>query len=304
MIGHIILILSILVIMCIAGAYVSFYIAFSRSYENKKKKTNSWSNYADRIEEGGKWIMQQKMEEVCITSKDGLKLVGHYLPSNGSKKLVIMLHGYRSQSFTDFSCAAEYFHSLNLNMLFVTQRAHGESEGKYICYGSKERYDCLEWASYAYDRFGSDMEIYLDGMSMGAATVLMAADLPLPNTVRGIIADCGYTRPWDIIGLTMQRMHVPKYPLLYLMELICRIKGFSMLDCSAMRSLENTSIPVLFVHGDADDFVPVEMTYENYKACASKKQMVIVKGATHGVSFLVDEAACKKALESFIFDRA
>lgn len=305
MTGYIALILLILIVLFAVGSYIGFYIAFARGLENRKNRkpmTDSWKEYMEPIEKGRAWIYAQKPEEVHIAGIDGADLVAHYIPCPGSKKLIIMFHGYRSKNFTDFSCAAEYFHSIGLGMLIVTQRAHGDSEGKYICFGSKERYDCVDWARYAYNRFGSETEIYLDGMSMGAATVLMAANLPLPPTVRGIIADCGYTRPWDIIGRTMNQLHIPKYPLLWGMEFICRTKGFSMLDCSAAESLRHTNIPVLFIHGEADTFVPVEMTYENHKACISKKQLVTVKNADHGVSFLVDETACKKALEDFILN--
>jgi fermentation-respiration switch protein FrsA (DUF1100 family) len=182
-------------------------------------------------------------------------------------------------------------------MIVVDQRSHGSSDGKLISYGVKERYDVVSWVEYAKERFGNDVDIYLDGISMGASTVMMASDII--TDVKGIIADCGYTSPKEIIIEVAKSMHVPKL-FVYPVGLLARIFGGFDYSYSTKISLAKTNIPVIFVHGLADDFVPSYMTEQNYEACSSNKTILLVENATHGYSFLVDEKGVKRALESFI----
>ena len=292
---------AVLLISVVIYTYY-FRLAFSR----KKPKLGTFSfagsndpEHKKRIEEGLEWFDSQKKEDIFIQSYDGLKLHARYIKSpTPSDRYIIMFHGYRS-SYKDFACAFEYYSSLGFDMIVVDQRAHGQSEGKIISYGVKERFDVVSWVEYTQKRFGGDKDIFIDGISMGASTVMMASDIV--KGVKGIIADCGYTSPKEIIIQVAKSMHVPKL-FVYPVGLMAKIFGGFNYSYSAKQSLSKTDVPVIFIHGLADDFVPSYMNEENYEACSSKKTMVLVENATHGYSFLVDEKKVKKSLESFVFE--
>lgn len=239
-------------------------------------------------------------EDIYITSFDGLRLHARLYPIENARGTILLFHGFHSVPDADFGCAVPMLRSFGYRLLLVDQRAHQESEGKYLTFGIRERRDVLSWAREMVRRFGPEEPLYLEGISMGASTVLMAADLPLPENVRGIIADCGYTSPAAIVAEVMKGMKVPHF-VQYLTEPWCRIlAGFSMWEHSAPKALQKCSLPVLFIHGTADSFVPCRMTEENYRACASRKKLVLVEGAEHGESFLIDREACENALREFL----
>lgn len=256
----------------------------------------------DRIEEGKNELANMPFEKHSITSHDGLRLVGRLYRAEGeTDKYIICMHGYRS-SGEDFTCAMGFFMSQGYNVLSVDQRAHGGSEGKWITFGVKERYDALSWCNYLISAFGDGIKIILDGLSMGATTVLMASGLDLPDNVKGVIADCGFTSPWDIVTEVARRdMHIPKFPLLYLMiptvKLLC---GFGLKEASTIDAVKKSKLPILFVHGLADDFVPHEMSVLAYNSRPENSRLVSVENATHGMSFVVDEERCKKELSYFL----
>lgn len=255
--------------------------------------------YREQMRQAETWLRAQPMEEVSILSHDGLKLVGHFM-DKGTKRTLILLHGYRATAYRDFSCVAEYYQSLGFNLLLIDQRAHGLSEGKYITFGVKERFDCVRWAEYVDQRIGGD--IFLDGLSMGATTVLMASGEKLPESVRGIIADCGFTSPEEIMTKIMTvDMKIPKQPLFALVSwMIKKRAGFSIDEYSTVEAMKRNTLPILFLHGRADKFVPCEMTLKAYEACRSEKELLIVENAGHGISYLVEPQRCKAALEAFL----
>ncbi len=299
------MIIALCIVASILIALIAVYTYYYRlAFARKKPKLGSFSfagsndpEHKRKIEEGLLWFDSQVKEDIYIKSYDGLKLHSVYVQSIAkSDKLIIMFHGYRS-SYKDFACAFEYYSSLGFDMIVVDQRAHGKSEGKTISYGVKERFDVVSWVEYARERFGNDIDIFIDGISMGASTVMMAADIV--KDINGIIADCGYTSPKEIIMCVAKSMRVPKI-FVYPVGLMARIFGKFDYSYSTKQSLARTDIPIIFVHGIADDFVPSYMTERNFDACASQKTMILVKNAIHGYSFLVDEIRVKAALEKFI----
>ena len=262
-----------------------------------------WRKYADIINAELDWFDAQAPERVSITSFDGLKLTGLYLPAENARGTMLLMHGFHSSAYRDFSCAFRLYHSLGYNILTVYQRAHGESEGKFITYGVKERFDCLEWCRYLNRRSGPEPDVFLSGISMGSSTVLMATGLELPENVRGVIADCGFTSPWDEFAYIMKkRMHLPLvHPLLDIVSAASKlIAGFGFRDYSVPRAMEKNRLPVLFVHGTADTFVPPEMTLENYAACHAPKELIMVEGAHHGESFLIETDRYVSAVKAFL----
>ncbi len=272
----------------------------------KKKKSlsaakglMSLSPYLDEMKLGEEWIRAQDMEEVGIVSHDGLKLVGHFLNAH-TKRTLILFHGYRSRAYRDFSCVAEYYRSLGFNLLFVDQRAHGKSEGQHITFGVKERFDCVRWAEYIDRRIGG--EIFLDGISMGASTVLMASGEKLPESVKGIIADCGFTSPAEIMEKVMTvDLKIPKMPLFVPVAWMIRLRAhFAVDEYSTLEAMKNNRLPILFIHGREDKFVPCEMTVRTYEACRAEKEMVLVDNAGHGVSYMMEPERCRAALNEFL----
>lgn len=242
-------------------------------------------------------------EDVFITSFDGLRLHAKFYAASERKAPVqIMFHGYKSSAERDFCGGLREGIDGGFNVLLVDQRAHGESEGKYLTFGVNERFDCLSWASYAAERFGNDVKIYLYGISMGASTVLMASALPLPKSVSGIVADCGYTSPKAIICSVLRDHHVPAAPVYAVAKLGARLFcGFDLDSASAPDALRRSHIPVLFIHGDDDRFVPCRMSRENFEASAAEhKKLLIVHNAGHGLSYMLDRPAYRSSLHSFL----
>ncbi|MBR2460273.1 MAG: alpha/beta hydrolase [Clostridia bacterium] len=258
--------------------------------------------YADHIYNGVELLHGEKSETVYTQSFDGLKLAAVCLPAEESRATVILMHGFRSSPYWDFAGVIKKYSEMGFNLVLPYQRAHGKSEGKYLTFGVKERRDLLSWVDWTKERFGENEKIIVDGMSMGAATVLMASGLGYPDNVKGIIADCGYTSPYEIISKVMkENMHIPQYPFIWIFGAMCRVfADFSLKECSTVDAMKVNGKPVLFAHGEADDFVPYAMTVENYDACVAEKVLVSVAGADHGISYLVDQKKYDEALDSFL----
>ena len=242
---------------------------------SKSKKTDKYREMRHEAEERFKEV-ESKWETVGIESFDGEKLVGHLLKVDEPKRLIIAVHGWRSSPAHDFAYVSEFWRQEGCDILFIEQRGQGESGGEHMGFGLTERYDCKFWAEWAAENF--DLPIYLSGVSMGGATVLMASDLWLPEKVNGIIADCGFTSP-DAIWrhVVKNNLHLGFRLKSLIANSICKHKlGMGSSSCTTVDSLKRAKVPVLFIHGSDDKFVPVEMTYENYKACRSEKRLLIV----------------------------
>ena len=246
-------------------------------------------------------IESYSFEQVGIQSDDGLSLAGRYYHVRDKAPVVIVFHGYRSTAYRDSAGMFKLCMELGYNVLLPDMRSHGKSQGRVITLGVRERYDCLRWVEYVVKRFGADTRILVSGCSMGAATVMMAAEL-LPEQVKGIACDCGYTSPRAIMMDVCRKMHMQPRLAYFFLRLSARLLGgFDPDERSSLQSLQNSRIPALFVHGEDDMYVPCSMVYENYEACAAEiKQLLTVPGAGHGLSFLVDEAAYRNAVHTFL----
>ena len=244
-------------------------------------------------------LLARPFERVSVTSHDGLRLVGKYYAGRPGAPLLLFFHGYRSTAERDGSGGFQMCLRRGFSVLMVDQRGHGDSQGDTITFGIRERWDCLAWARYAARRF--DVPMFLWGISMGAATVLMTSDLPLPSQVKGIIADCGYDSPEDILRDTMRRWHYPQFPTWQLTRLGARLfGGLDVKECSALDSLRRTRVPVLLVHGEGDNVVPCEMADALRDACASKVELLRVPGAGHGMSWYAAMPDYQSALLRFM----
>jgi pimeloyl-ACP methyl ester carboxylesterase len=258
---------------------------------------------AELVRAGRIWLTDRPYSDVYITSFDGLKLHGRLIENSSAKGTIVMMHGYRSYPENDFSCVFSYYYGLGFNLLMPDQRAHGSSEGKYISFGALEKYDARDWCVYVAERFGEDHKVVLDGISMGATTVMLAASLDgLPKNVCGVIADCGFSSMKDELAYVLKRdYHLPSFPIMNIEELYCRLfMKIRFSDTDTIASLKKAKIPVLFLHGEGDNLVPCEHTVRSYEACVSEKRFVSVKDAGHGLSYLYDTETCKAELKKFL----
>ncbi|MBO6158589.1 MAG: alpha/beta hydrolase [Firmicutes bacterium] len=263
-------------------------------------KTPQMSERAEKIHSMIENARSIPFERVFITSHDGLKLSGRYYHQQEGAPLDICFHGYRGTPARDFSGGIHIMLREGHNVLMVEERAHLQSEGHTITFGIRERYDVLDWIHYALDRFGTDTQIILVGISMGAATVLMASELELPGQVKGIVADCPYTAPEAIIKKVCRDMKIPgDLGGLLAMASARLFGGFDLKESSALKAAPHLKVPVLLIHGEEDHFVPCEMSRELYAANPEKIRLEIFPGAGHGLSFLLDPERYDRLVRDF-----
>lgn len=246
-------------------------------------------------------LSEKTNEIVEITSHDGTSLIGHWIPCEHAKRVIIAMHGWRSTWYKDFGMIADFWEKNDCSVLYAEQRGQNNSGGDYIGFGPIERYDCLDWINWVTGRCGSEIPIYLGGVSMGATTVLMAASLALPDNVHGIVGDCGFTSPHAIWKhVANNNLHIAFGIRGAVADALYEKKiQTDTVDYSTMDALQNSSVPVMLIHGTDDHFVPVEMTYENYKACSSPKKLFVVPGADHGMSYYVDKEGYEAVIQDF-----
>lgn len=229
-------------------------------------------------------------ESVSITSFDGLRLYGKYYEFDPSAPIELMFPGYRGLAIRDLCGGVQRAFAVGRNVLLVDQRACGECDGNVISFGINERQDCLSWLNFMIQRFGKDVQIVLAGVSMGAATVTMAAGMEeLPENVIGVVADSGYSSPREIICKVIGDMGLPAKLAYPFVKLAAKLYGrFDLEAASSMEAVQNSKVPIFFSHGEADDFVPCEMTVRLHEACASEKTLKLIPGAGHGLCYLAD----------------
>lgn len=260
-----------------------------------------YGKFCSCITAADRWLKENHAADITTISKDGLKLHAYWIPAENARGTVLLAHGYRSSMLLDFGAAFEVYHDLGMNILVPDQRAHGKSQGSFITFGVKESQDMLCWICYHNSNFG-ELPLILSGMSMGASTVLYLADEELPANVKGIIADCGFTSPRDILASVFKDVtHLPAGPSLVVADLCARLfAGFGLNQKDTRRSLANSKLPILLIHGVEDGFVPCAMSEQAYAACTGPKQLLLVEGADHGVSFLQAPDRYGKAVMDFI----
>lgn len=246
--------------------------------------------YIGQLQDGVRWMSEQPMEELTVNSRDGWKLYGKLLHAKVPRGVILAFHGFHSFAEKDFGCIAPYLYDAGYSILFVDQRAHEKSEGDVITYGVKERLDCLEWAETVNAKSQGKLPLYLYGQSMGAATIMMASGLVLPDTVKGIIADSGFTSPAAIMRYTMrEKHHLPAFILMPFMGLAARLtKGYGIWDASTVKALQKNRIPLLLFHGRKDAVVPFSMSEQNDRAAVAEHSFCKMDGAAHCTCFFHD----------------
>lgn len=256
-------------------------------------------------EKNRKWLEDYGYERYTINADDGTKLIGYLLkPEKPSKLFAFCSHGYRSEGRREFSGISQYYLSRGFNVFLVDHRAAGESDGKYIGFGYYEAKDCVKWLHFLNDTFGNDISIVIHGVSMGSATVmLMSSDENLPENVKLTVADCGYTSAWDEFTYKLADLKLPEKPLIQIVNAInVKKAGYDFKkDTNALESVKHARLPMLFIHGGADKFVPTFMVYLLYDACSHLiKDMMIVDGADHASSYVIGTEQYGKKIDEML----
>ena len=283
--------LAVGVIAMVLLALLTAYYCFRRIFYSAKRKILKEDEYElpegevyephyAQISDWIKAIRAMPHEDVSILSHDGLTLRGKYYECQKGAPVELLFHGYRGSGERDLCGGVERCFALERNALIVDQRAGGTSDGHIITFGIKERLDCLRWVDFAIEKFGKEVEIILTGISMGAATVLMASGEKLPKNVVCVLADCGYTSPKAIIQKVIQDMKLPIKLVYPFVRLGARMfGGFDLEETSPIEAVKKSRVPVIYIHGETDDFVPCEMSRLNFEACASPKSLVTIANA-------------------------
>ena len=304
-------VIAAIIVLSVAGFVAMIYFSFFRATFVRRDFVQSDADdlryYATEENvawhyDDVRWFESMMPRDVEAVSFDGLKLSASLLEAHDAKGTAILMHGFHSQPLREFATIARFYHSAGYTVLLPYHRAHGKSEGQFLTFGVKERRDCLTWVEAVNDLYGEECDIFLHGISMGCATVLMASGLELPANVCGIVADCGFTSPYDITYWTCLQRGVEKPEgAMKLCGVFSRhIAGFDLDEYSTLDAMAVNTIPVLFITGDEDKRVPMEMTMRNYEACAAPKELLLIEGSPHAINYFWDAPKYNSAVLTFL----
>lgn len=285
------LVLLVIIIICL------FLIKETFVRNDKLDTTPAWYEYINANQEGREYIYSLNPEDLYINSFDNLKLHALFI-NNQSNKTIICVHGYKAKDgLYDFGMSAKFLNSLGYNLLFVDNRAHGLSQGKYIGFGVLDSIDVNSWIDYLVANMNQET-IILYGMSMGAATVMNTQN----NKVKAIIADCGFASGYDEVVYQIKKMyHLPSFPLVPISNILLKLLAkYSLKDKEAYKSIKNYKNNLLIIHGSRDHFVPTSDAYKIFENAACHKKILIVPGASHAKSYLKDTELYEQTIKEFL----
>jgi fermentation-respiration switch protein FrsA (DUF1100 family) len=250
------------------------------------------------------WLYTQNLEDRWVQAPDGLRLHAYYLATEAGAGrdfpgTAILAHGYNGDG-RQLDVFARIFRGFGMNVLLPEARGYGLSGGAYIGFGWHERLDMLAWIRSLKER--GETRVVLYGISMGAATVLMASGEELPPEVKLVIADCGYTSVMEELGWQLSlRYHVSCPPLIRAVSRLAEKRaGYRFEEASALEQVKKSRTPTLFIHGEADTFVPFEMCGRLYAACAADKDLYTVPGAEHGLACNTNTGEYERRIALFL----
>lgn len=293
-------------VLILAVCFYIYLVAFysprrKRDYLNTPLQGEQYEIVSEHIDRMTGIMQRIPCQTVAIESFDGSRLYGRYYHMRDGAPVEILFHGYRSSAFRDCSGGHALSRKMGFNALVVDQRAHGDSEDSTISFGVKEHKDCLYWVKYVNQRFGVETPIILSGLSMGAATVLMAAGLDLPENVACILADSPYSTPSAIIEKVCADLHYPVALCRPFIHLSAFLFGrFRLNGCTAKTAIAASKVPVLLIHGENDRLVPCSMSFEIAQCCGSDVTVHTFPGAGHGLSYLTDPVRYEKVVYDFL----
>ena len=228
------------------------------------------------------------LRDTFIYAPDGVRLHVYYVKAPApTPQTAIIVHGYTDNAIRMMMIGYMYNKSLGFNILLPDLRYSGLSEGTHLQMGWNDRKDVAQWINTAPTLFGDSLEIVVHGISMGAATTMMLAGDAQPESVKCFIEDCGYTSVWDEFKKELkQQFNLPAFPLLYVSNLICKLRyGWSFKEADALKQVAKCHLPILFIHGENDTYVPTSMVYPLYEAKPQPKELWLVPSEGHARSF-------------------
>lgn len=299
-----IIILFILISIVLVTGLITGNFLFNLALNPKSSKTmifNSEFNEEKELKriDNEKWL-EENAKEVYIENKK-VNLHSYEAKNQKESKIwVIAVHGY-TDSASFMVDSAKRFLNYGYNVLMPDLRAHGKSDGKYIGMGWPDRLDLMLWIDYLIATYGN-IKIILYGISMGAATVMMASGEKLPSNVRMIIEDCGYTSVWEEFAHELKYLfHMPTFPALYNANLITKIRArYSLKKASAIKQVKKCKLPILFIHGDKDNFVPFYMLDKLYNTATCPKEKLVIKNAGHAEAQWIEPEKYWHTVRKFI----
>ena len=300
-------ILVFILFLVFVTSFVCFRMAFYVSKKQKIKNNNldipHGKIYEPHRDQMLKWISELKnipCKEYTIKSFDGLNLYGRFYEYEKGAPIELMLHGYRGKSDRDLCGGVQRCFALGRSAFIVDQRTSGKSEGNVISFGINESRDCLDWVDFIIRTIGDDVKIILTGISMGASTVMIASGETLPENVVGVLADCGFTSAREIIKDVIKGMNLPSDLLYPFVKLGAKLFGhFDLEKTSSIEAMERCKVPIIFIHGEDDDFVPCDMSRKAYERCNAPKKLVTFKGAGHGLAYIIDHDLYMNSVKEF-----
>lgn len=308
---HPLLLATIIILSLLLLASSFTYFTYVITFRRRKRPINIERDLGIKIDEYseilrmGEELRKVPYEEIKIKSHDGLTLVGRYYHTKDKAPVDILFHGYRSSPIHDFAGGVSTSFDVGHNVLLVYQRSHGKSEGRSITFGEKEKHDLVLWCEYITERFGENTEIILTGISMGAATVILASALELPVTVKCAIADCPYSSAKEEICVTVRNLHLPPllvWPFIRLGAIL--FANFDPQKTDVADAAKSSKIPIQLIHGDADSFVPRYMSDKIYSSHGGVMFYDVFPGADHGLSYITDpkryKELCQKLSEKYV----
>ena len=253
--------------------------------------------YQNIITNGLNWVNNKNYEDIYIKSFDHLKLHAIFIKHNSPKGIIILAHGYRSTKERDIYSSVHEYYNLGFSIVVIDQRGCGLSEGKYITFGLNESKDLNAWVNYLAKKYPT-IPIVLGGISMGATSVLLVNN----NLVRGMIVDSGFISPWEEINYCIKHyFHIPGIIFLPMINIYTNIIGkFDLKKTNTIKTLKKLNVPILFIHGGDDDFVPSINTDLNYDAYSGPKKLLIIDNANHGMSYLVNKELYVSTIKEFL----
>ncbi len=295
----------------VLSVFRSFFLRSSRKTQHELNEEyyaflerGPFAHRVPDLKEGIAWLHVQKHEDWYLNSFDGLRLHARFFENPaGGNRVALLSHGYHSSGEHDFGAMFPFYWEQGFHLLIIDQRAHEGSEGKYICFGVKERHDLVSWCKWLVLRRSQSVQILIHGVSMGCTTALLAAALPsMPENLIGVVADCGFTSPYEeFLHVARKNFSLPAFPLLPLLEVVCRHRaGFGFRELSTIDEMAHIRVPIFFVHGEKDTFVLPEHTRKNYAACGGKKELLLVPEAGHALSYLAAPEEYQKKLLDFL----
>ena len=291
----------ILLTLFIGGSSLVGVLFYNLALNANYSKDIIYAEYNDEnLNDAQKWLEEKSnYSDKYIESYDKLQLHSYVVTQN-SNKWAIVVHGYGGSGKL-MSDKSKYFYDMGYNVLIPDLRGHGKSEGDYIGMGWKDRLDIISWINFIIKE-NPNAEIVLHGTSMGAATVLMTSGENLPSNVKAIVADCAYTSAWDEFSYQLETyLKVPSYYILNVTNMVTKLKaGYSLKEASALESVKKATVPILFIHGDKDKFVPYSMMDKLYDATSSPKEKLTIEGGEHANSDLVSPFLYWLTVEDFL----